>query len=299
MDNTPRIIRTLVFSQAYDEAKIMALADFGMDAICLDMEDLTPLPYKEQARTVVAAVAPKLAQKGLLVLARTNSIADGAAADLEAVIGPDMHCVSLPKAMFATEMFEYCALIDSIEARRGLPKGFTLVRPVVENAMGVKNAYEIAASSKRVAYMGGVSGGVWGDLGASLGYTPLPDGRETLFVRAKVLVDVRAANVPFPLSGGGMARTDVDGYREFAVECKGLGYNGLHCAANRALIEMVNDVFTPTRKQLDDWLALMPAVETAQRDGFTTFTVDNRLYDLAGVVRVNEQLDLARRLGLI
>lgn len=233
-------------------------------------------------------------------MARTNGLADGAAAaDLEAVIGADMHCVNFPKAMFATEMAEYGASITGVEARKGLPLGHTLVRPVVENAMGVKNAYEIAASSARIAYMGGVSGGVWGDLGTSLGYTPMPEGRETFYVRSKVLVDVRAAEVPFPLSGGGMLRSDVEGYREFAIECRNLGYNGLHCANNPAIIAAVNEVFTPTREQLDAWLKIMPAVEQAERDGFVTFSDGGRLYDIAGAVRVREQLALARRLGLL
>jgi len=80
MENRPRIIRSLVFSLAHDEDKILALAEKGMDAICLDMEDLTPLPYKEEARRVVPAVASKLASRGVVVFARTNAMADGMAA---------------------------------------------------------------------------------------------------------------------------------------------------------------------------------------------------------------------------
>ena len=300
MENRPRIVRSLVFSVAHDADKIMQLAEMGMDAICLDMEDLTPSPYKEDARRVVPAVAAKLVAQGIVVFARTNGMADGmAGADLEAIISTDMHCVSLPKATRAEEMIEYAALVTAAEARKGLPLGYTLVRPVIETAMGVKNAYEIAAASPRVAYMGGVSGGMWGDLGASLGYTPMPDGKETLYLRSKVLVDVRAAGVPFPIGGGGMFRKDVDGYREFAVENKGLGYNGMHVAGVAELIAAVNDVFTPTKEQIDEWLSLMPIVDAAERDGFTTFFVGDRLFDLAGAVRAREQLDLARRLGLI
>src|ERR671910_529578 len=105
----------------------------------------------------------------MLVFVRTNGLADGmAAADLEAVVSPDVHCVSLPKAEQAAEVVEFDSLLGAAEARKGVPFGSTRIRPVVETAMGVKNAYEIAADSPRVAYMGGVSGGTWGDLGASL-----------------------------------------------------------------------------------------------------------------------------------
>ena len=274
MENRPRIIRSLTFSLAHDEDKILALAEKGMDAICLDMEDLTPLPYKEEARRVVPSVAAKLVQRGVVVFARTNGMADGmAAADLDAVVSSDVHCVSLPKATSAEEMIEYAALVTAAEVRNGLPLGYTLVRPVIETAMGVKNAYEIAAASPRVAYMGGVSGSMWGDLGASLGYTPMPDGKESFYVRSKVLVDVRAAGVPFPIGGGGMFRRDVDGYREFAVENKGLGYNGMHVAGSAELIAVVNDTFTPTKEQIDEMV-----VDDAHRRGRRT----RRLHHVLG-----------------
>jgi citrate lyase subunit beta/citryl-CoA lyase len=299
MENHPRIIRSLVFSQAHDEDKIMQLAEMGMDAICLDMEDLTPAPFKEQARRVVPVVATKLAQQGLAVFIRTTSMADGAAADLDAVVSTDVHCVSLPKATSADEVVEYAALVTAAEGLKDLPLGFTLVRPVIETAMGVRNAYEIAAASPRVAYMGGVSGGMWGDLGASLGYTPMADGKETFYVRSKVLVDVRAAGVPFPIGGGGMYRKDPDGYRDFAIECKGLGYDGMHVAGDAELIALVHEVFTPSKEQIDEILHLMPFVDAAEREGHTTFYVEGRLFDLAGAVRAREQLDLARRIGMI
>jgi citrate lyase subunit beta/citryl-CoA lyase len=300
MENRPRIVRSLVFTVAHDEGEIMRASERGMDAICLDMEDLTPNPHKDDARKLVPVIAPKLVERGILVFIRTNGLAGGmAAADLDAAVSGDVHCVSLPKATSAEEVREYDDLLAAAEARKGVPAGSIHIRPIIETAMGVKNAYEIAAASPRVAYMGGVSGGMWGDLGASLGYTPMPDGKETFYVRSKVLVDVRSAGVPFPIGGGGMARTDPDGYREFAIECKGLGYNGMHCSASAELIAVVNEVFTPSKEQLDGWLRLMPIVEQAERDGFTTFTVDGRLYDLAGAVRVREQLDLARRLQLI
>jgi citrate lyase subunit beta/citryl-CoA lyase len=299
VENRPRIVRTLVFSVAHDEDKIMQLADKGMDAICLDMEDLTPAPFKEQARRVVPSVATRLVQRGVTVFVRTNGLNEGAAADLDAIVSPDLHCASLPKAEQAEEVIEFDALLNKAEIRKGLPRGYTLLRPVIETAMGVKNAYEIASASPRVAYMGGVSGSMWGDLGASLGYTPMPDGKETLYLRSKVLVDVRSARVPFPIGGGGTFRKDVDGYRDFAVENKGLGYNGMHVAASAPLIAAVNDVFTPTREQINELLSLMPFVEAAERDGYTTFMVGDRLFDLAGAVRAREQLDLARRLGLI
>lgn len=296
----PRIIRTLVFAPAHDKATILRYADLGADAICLDMEDLTPLPHKDTARALFTDVAPELVERGLLVFARTNGLAGGQAEqDLAAVVGPHLHCASLPKAEHGYQVEEYDALLTAAEARADVPNGSIRIRPVIETAMGVKNGFDIAAASPRVAYAGGVSGGVWGDLGASIGYSPMPEGKETFYLRAKLIIDVRAAGAPFPLSGGGMIRTDVEGYRRFAIECKNLGYNGLHCTATREIVGAVNDIFTPSAQQLAEWAELVPAIEAAENEGYVVAFVNGRQYDLAGLVRVREQLALARRLGLI
>lgn len=296
----PRIIRTLVFAPAHDRSTILRYADLGADAICLDMEDLTPLPHKDTARALFAEVAPELAERGLLVFARTNGLERGQAEqDLAAIVDPHLHCASLPKAEHGHQVEEYDALLSAAEAKAGVAAGSIRIRPVIETAMGVKNGFDIAAASRRVAYAGGVSGGVWGDLGASIGYSPMPEGKETFYLRAKLIVDVRAAGAPFPLSGGGMIRADVDGYRRFAVECKNLGYNGLHCAATPEIVIAVNAVFTPTAQQLADWAELVPQIEAAEKEGYVVAIVNGRQYDLAGLVRVREQLGLAKRLGLL
>jgi citrate lyase subunit beta / citryl-CoA lyase len=300
MDNNARIIRSLCFVPAHIPERILDVAANGMDAICLDLEDLTPLPDKAEARRIFPAMAKTLHQRGTTVFARTNGLAGGAAAaDLEALVGAELHCVSIPKVNRPEEVTEFCAVLSEVEAGKGLPDGYTLVRPIIETAMGVRRAFEIAVASPRVAYMGGVAGGWWGDLSSSLGYVPTPMGEETRYVRSKVLVDVRAAGVPFPIGGGMTARHDVDTARAFAVENRNLGYNGVHCPGTAAVVEAVNEVFTPAIEEVERWLALMPQLEQAERDGITATQIGDVTVDLAGLVRVRQQLDLARRVGLI
>jgi citrate lyase subunit beta/citryl-CoA lyase len=234
------------------------------------------------------------------VFARTNTVGGGmGAADLDAIVCPELHCVGIPKTERAEDVVEFCALLAAAERRAGLPEGYTWVRPVIETALGVRNAFDIAAASPRVAYMGGVSGGASGDLGSSLGYTPMPDGSETFFVRSKVLVDVRAAGVRFPIGGGGMARRDMDGIRAFAVENNGLGYDGAHCAASREVVAIINEVFTPSQADVDHWVEILPILEQAGRDGVVVLRRGDEMLDIAGLVRMRERLALARRLGMI
>jgi citrate lyase subunit beta/citryl-CoA lyase len=182
------IIRTLVFVAAYDEEIVQRAAESGADAVCLDMEDLTPESLKPRAREVFAPLARDLAAAGVAVMARTNRLDSGhCEADLDAIVGADLHCVNIPKTESAADVVEFCRLLGKAEATNGVAAGTTLVRPVIETAAGVKWAYEIAAASERITYMGGVAGGYWGDLGASVGVIPSDDGVESLFLRSKVL----------------------------------------------------------------------------------------------------------------
>jgi citrate lyase subunit beta/citryl-CoA lyase len=305
MSAEPRAIRTLVFVPAHDADRILAVAGNGMDGLCLDLEDLTPLEHKEDARRIFPEVAKELAARGVAVFARTNAIDSKSGtggmgrADLEAIVVPELHCVSIPKTNEAADVLEFCAVLDEVERDAVLEAGSVLVRPIIETAPGVRNAYEIAAASPRIAYMGGVSGGWWGDISSSLGYVPTADGRETFYLRSKVLVDVRAAGVPFPIGGGTLASTDLDDVRAYALENKILGYEGYHCSASADAIRVVNEVFTPSRAEIDEWLALLPALEQAERDGLTAIVIDGSFYDLAGLAKVRRQLDLARRIGVL
>jgi citrate lyase beta subunit len=65
------------------------------------------------------------------------------------------------------------------------------------------------------------------------------------------------------------------------------------------VVEAVNDVFTPAIDDVERWLELMPQLEAAEADGITATQIGSVTVDLAGLVRVRQQLDLARRVGLI
>jgi citrate lyase subunit beta/citryl-CoA lyase len=300
VDHRPRVVRTLAFVEAHDEDAILAAADSGVDALGLDLEDLTPGPAKARAREIFRAMAVEIAARGVLVMARVNGFANGACeADLDAVLCPELHCLNVPKASSAGDVERFCGLLDAAERAHGLPAGAILVRPVIETAQGVRNAYEIAAASDRVAYMGGVTGGFWGDLGASVGMILSPSAHESLYLRSKVLIDVRCAGVPFPVGGGATATPDPAAIRAFAEENKHLGYTGSFVRPRREVVDIVHDVFTPSAAELAEWQAVLPTLEAARAEGTIVVMIDGKMYDAAGIERVQAQLDLARRLGLV
>src|SRR5579862_2195263 len=299
MSSEPRVVRTLAFVAADDEEAILRAAGTGLDALGLDLEDSTPGPAKARAREIFPAMAKEIAAMGVLVMARTNGFAGGACeADLDAVLCPELHALNIPKAESAEDVERFCALLDKAEAAHGLPAGSVVVRPVIETARGVRAAYEIAAASPRVTYMGGVAGGFWGDLGATVGLVMSELGTESLYLRSKVIIDVRAAGVRFPVGGGSVTTDDPALVRRFAEENKHLGYTGSFVPPRQEVVDIVNDVFTPTAAELAEWRAVLPTLEDARAEGTVVVVIDGRMYDTAGIARVRDQLELAARLGL-
>jgi citrate lyase subunit beta/citryl-CoA lyase len=110
-------------------------------------------------------------------------------------------------------------------------------------------------ASERVLYMGGAVSR-FGDIHQALGFRWSAEGRETLFMRSKVLLDAKAAGIRYPISGmWGGDSDDLDGLRRWATELRDLGYYGM-MIGNPDHIPLVHEVFSPTDDELAYWLEL-------------------------------------------
>ena len=216
-------IRTELFVPGNKEDWMRRAPRFNADAYILDIEDSVPVPEKAAARESVAAMVQELGEAGETIVVRVNRLETGLTGeDLEAVAGPHLYCVLLPKVEGPEDVVEVDVLLRQIERRKGLEVGKIFIDPALETASGIRQSWEIATSSPRVAHMG-AAGGKGGDTARSIGFQWTPEGMETLFLRSKVLVDVRAAGIPYPMSGGWMDIHDLDGLRKSAQQAKQLG----------------------------------------------------------------------------
>jgi citrate lyase subunit beta/citryl-CoA lyase len=290
----------MVFVDASDEDVIMRVAELRPDAICWDLEDSTPRKHKDRARKLFPKLASEVHGMGVRVMARINPGMERE--DLDAVVSGLLHCAQISKAGSARDVAEFCEVLEDFELQRGIADGQTLVRPVIETAAGVKWAYEIASASPRVTYMGGVHGSRMGDLGVSLGYRNTDTGVESYYVRAKVLVDVRAAEVPYPIGGGGGSASD---RRAAAILARDMGYQGMHASAHFSIegveehLAMLHEVFTPPVGDVERWLELMPEMEAAAREGTILLETPYGTFDTAFLKTMREEIALARRIGLV
>ena len=289
-DRAPvRPIRTALLVGGADRAGVEAAVGSAADAIYLDLEAAVPLPRLPQAHEEVGGLVADLAPTGRAVVVRVNPERTGQLdGDLAAVVRPGLYGVMLPKIAAPAEIAALDERLGRLESAADLPVGSVVIHPVIETAMAVRLAFEIASASPRVAHMGGVSA-PGGDLARTLGFHWTPDGRETEYVRAKLLADARAAGVPHPLSGLAPGE-DVDEAVAIAHAARQLGYEGVLIAhAHHA--PAVNAVFTPSAGEARRWQAIVDAGASGAQD------YRGRRLDPDTVVWAASRLELVRRFG--
>ena len=289
-------MRSELFVPGNKEDWMRKAPKYGADALILDLEDSVPPENKPEARALVRQMVQELGEAGQTLVVRVNRLETGLTGeDLEAVAGPYLYCVMLPKVQGPADVVEVDNLLTHFERSQGMKIGQILIDPSLETAQGIRQAYEIATASPRVAHMG-AGGGKGGDTARSIGYQWTPEGLETLFLRCKVLVDVRAAGIPYPLSGGWMDIHDLDGLRASAQQAKMLGFTGM-VLIHPFHVPVVNEVFTPTAEEVKQWQGLIEAMEERRTQGGAAVTYNGDMVDIAHEETARTMLALARELG--
>ncbi len=196
-------LRSLLFTPGDQEARIAENAQSGADALFLDIEEpRTPCPEatRVKARGLVREYldSASTAPGAPVNFVRVQPVDSGMILrDLQAVMGPNLAGILLPKIKGPADVHAADAIITCLEVEHGLPVGEIMLYPILENAQAIRQAYEIATASDRVTYMGGAVSR-FGDICADIGFRWTPKGTETLYIREKVLIDARGRGDPLP-----------------------------------------------------------------------------------------------------
>jgi citrate lyase subunit beta / citryl-CoA lyase len=278
--------------------------------VMIDLEEpRTPFSEseRESARVGVRAFldGPVVAGAPVRWFARVQPPATGQTLkDLRAVMGTTLTGILLPKVYGPEDVYRADALLACMEAEMGLPMGSTAIYPILETAQSLRLAYEIAVASRRVQYMGGAVSR-FGDIHQAVGYRWSAEGRETLYLRSKVLIDARAAGIRYPISGMWAGDTDdVDGLRRWATELRDLGYFGMMLGAP-AHVPIVNEIFSPTPEELTYWVDLDRLASAAEADGTGPIVYgdpnqgEGHEVHIAHIGSARQNLAWARDLGLV
>jgi len=115
--------RSLLFVQVTARRFVDGAARRGADAIILDLEDSVAASEKERARTLVPEAAEIVSRGGADVVVRINRPLRLAVRDIEAVVGPRVLALGLPKIDSAEHVRLIAEIVDEVEAERGVASG--------------------------------------------------------------------------------------------------------------------------------------------------------------------------------
>ena len=295
---TSKPLRSVMFVPGNREDLMLKAPKYGSDALILDLEDSVPENEKESARNLVKNAVEKLGSEGVTLFVRVNRLETGLTGlDLEAVTSPNLYGVLLPKVENPADVIEVDTLLRFFERKNHMEIGSICIDPALETVHGIRQAYDIAMASNRVAHMGG-SGGKGGDTSRSIGYQWTPEGMETLFVKSKVLVDSRSAGIEFPISGGWFDIHDLNGLRGLAMQLRQLGYTGMHLI-HPSHVPIVNEVFTPSKEEISYWQGLLQAMDSQRGQGSAVVTYAGDMVDIAHEQTARTMLERVKQWGII
>jgi citrate lyase subunit beta / citryl-CoA lyase len=262
------------------------------DGLSFDLEDAVDEAMKDEARRELAKFLRLLpAAPGKTIIVRVNGLeTEHFVADLEAVVGPGLDIVNLPKPESADDIRACADALSKVERRLGLPPTGILAN--IESPKAYRLAAEIAAASPRVV---GLQAG-WGDL-----IEPLNMDRYNPAMIEACLLHIRIAagesNV-WAYDGAFANIKDPEGYRREAEAARRLGYLG-KSAIHPTQVPIANAVFRPTDAEIAHSLKVVEAAREAAAKGIGAFTVNGKMVDGPFIRRAEAILDLARKLQLI
>jgi citrate lyase subunit beta/citryl-CoA lyase len=265
---------------------IAKAARYNPDAIIIDLEDSVPLQLKEQTRGEVAAVTADLK---VTALVRVNSDPDTLAADLKAVVSKHIFGVMLPMAERVEQVQSADKIISATESERKLPPGSIKLILILESALAVHRCYDLATAAPRVESVA-FGSAENADLQRDLGCAWSIEGTELLYARSKVLLEARAAKLPYVLDGAFSRLDDEAMLRADCQLSKRLGYDGRTLIHPRH-IAVAREVYRPTEAELESSRRLVVAFEKAEAEGRAAFAFEGRMVDYAMYERAKALLN--------
>jgi citrate lyase subunit beta/citryl-CoA lyase len=277
--------RSLLFVPVTQRRFVDGAARRGADAIILDLEDSIAASEKERARTLVPEAAEIVSRGGADVVVRLNRPVRMTVRDLEAVIGPGVQAVALPKAESADHVRLVAEIIDELEVERGLPLGTTKMLAMVETASAFFHIADIARAHPRLVALNlGAE-----DFALSAGMLPEAEG---LFMPKQVCVfAARGAGImPLGFVGTVAEFHDLDGFRETVRRSRRIGFVGAS-VIHPSQVAILNEEFRPSAAEVDHAGRVVAAYDKALAEGVGAVTVDGKMIDVPIVERAKLLLE--------
>lgn len=289
-----RLRRTMMFVPGNNPAMVKDAGIYGADSIMFDLEDAVSMAEKDAARDLVYEALQTQGYGDVELVVRVNGQdTPYYANDVRAMVKAGIDVVRLPKAEDAEMVKKLDADITAAEKEFGREEGSTMLMAAIESAKGVINAYQIASASDR---MMGIALSAE-DYTTDMKTHRYPDGAELEFARNMVLHAARAAGVAaFDTVFTNM--NDTEGFYRETEYIHQLGFDG-KSLVNPRQIPMVNKVYEPTKKEIENAKNVENAIKEAKLKGSGVISMNGQMVDRPVVLRAERVMRLAKASNLI
>lgn len=261
------------------------------NGIILDLEDSVALSKKEEARLLVRNALCRINFYGAERMVRINQGQRGID-DLKYVIPFNVNLLLLPKCESADYVRKIDVEVNKIKKEYNIDSRIFYM-PIIESALGVEKAFEIATSSKNVVALAiGLE-----DFTADIGVQRTKEGIESLYARTRLVNACHAAKIQ-PIDSVFSDVADMEGLRNNVKMSKSLGFEGMGCIHPRQ-IPVIIENFAPEEIQIEKAKKIVKAFYEAEKKGLGVVSLGTKMIDPPVVKRNQKIIDLAVSLGLL
>jgi citrate lyase subunit beta/citryl-CoA lyase len=283
--------RTWLFAPGNHPRKVEKVFGAGADVAILDLEDAVAVAEKVATRAPVAKALslPRTCR----AYVRVNALdTDFTFDDLEAVVGPGLDGIVLPKVERAADIQMVDWVIGSLEAKHGLPAGAIDLMPILETGRGIAGAREICAAGGRLKRVSFGAGDYTRDMGMEWTMTE----HEIDAARAEVVLASRINDLEPPVDTVFIHIREHDAFKASCVRVRQSGFQGKLCI-HPDQVGLANAVFTPTADEVAWAQKIVAAFREAEAAGSASIQVDGYFVDYPIVEKAERMVALAEAVG--
>jgi citrate lyase subunit beta/citryl-CoA lyase len=257
------------------------------DEVFLDLEDAVAQGEKDNAREMVVAALREQEFQAETVVVRVNGTdTPHYYKDLVAIVeqaGDRVDAIMVPKVRTPGDVEMTDKLLTQIELATGLEVGRIGIEAQIEDASGLLACEAIATASPRMETLIFGPGDYSAAIGipiTTIGAAPAGyPGDHLNYVYSRLVVAARAAGIQ-AIDGPYAAVKDEEGLRERARLVRALGLDG-KWTIHPGQIEIVNEVFSPSREEWERAEAMLAAYEEADTAGRGAAMFEGEMIDEA------------------
>jgi citrate lyase subunit beta/citryl-CoA lyase len=278
------------------------------DGVFLDLEDAVAPDRKAEAREGVVEAFCGMEWGGKARMFRMNAmdtpyfyrdvieVVEGAEESVDAILVPKVRC--------GGDLYALDILLAAIEKSIGVEVGKVRLEAQIESAEGLESIREISCATSRLTALHFGPGDYAASVGmpqTSIGvedeWDEVYPGHRFQYVMHRIVVAARSAGLR-AFDGPVADYGDEEGLRRSSRIARSLGFDGKWCI-HPAQIEVVNEVFSPTEREVEWARKVVEAYEAASEAGSGAITVDGQMVDAASIRMAEGSLEKARAAGLL